>query len=208
MKLLVLGGTGPTGRHLVDLALRSGDSVTVLARNPAALADLDGQVTVVTGDATSPADVAGGAAGQDAIVSALGRSTSIRTDELFSRSASAVVAAAAEAGVSRLVWLSSFGVGESYDQASTSQKLMYRTFLRAIYADKRVSEDRIRASGLDWTVVYPTRLTHRPAKGTFQAADQVVMKGNPTISRADVAAFMHRAVHGSEWIHRYPVITD
>lgn len=34
------------------------------------------------------------------------------------------------------------------------------------------------------------------------------MKGNPTISRADVAAFMHRAVHGREWVHRSPVITD
>jgi hypothetical protein len=34
------------------------------------------------------------------------------------------------------------------------------------------------------------------------------MKGNPTISRADVAAFMHHAVHGSQWIHRAPVITD
>ncbi len=34
------------------------------------------------------------------------------------------------------------------------------------------------------------------------------MKGNPTISRADVAAFMHQAAHGNEWIHRSPVITD
>jgi hypothetical protein len=34
------------------------------------------------------------------------------------------------------------------------------------------------------------------------------MKGNPSISRADVAAFMHRAAHDSAWIHRDAVISD
>lgn len=208
MKLLILGSTGPTGRHLIDLALRSGDAVTAFARNPAALADLNGQVIIAAGDATSLRDVATAAAGHDAIISALGKGTSIRADEFFTRSASAVIVAAAETGVARLVWLSSFGVGETFDWSSTTQKLIYRSLLRSIYADKKISDDRIRSSGLDWTVVYPTRLTNGPAKGTFQAADRIPMTGNPTISRADVAAFMHQAAHDDEWIHRSPVITD
>ncbi|MFE7276215.1 NAD(P)H-binding protein [Streptomyces sp. NPDC057623] len=58
MKLLVLGATGPTGRHLVDLALRSGDSATALVRNPAGLGDLADRVTRSPGTppraATSP----------------------------------------------------------------------------------------------------------------------------------------------------------
>lgn len=208
MKLLVLGSTGPTGRHFVERALAHGDSVTVLVRNPARLGELSERVTVVTGDATSPDDLAAAVAGHDAIVSALGRGTSIRPDGLFTQSASAVLSAARSAGCARLVWLSSFGVGETLEWSSTSQKLMYRSFLRAIYADKRVAEEAIRTSPLDWTVVYPTRLTNRPARGTFGAGDRLPMKGNPTISRADVAAFMHDAVHTTEWIRRSPVITD
>lgn len=208
MKLLLLGSTGPTGRHLLELALRSGDSVTAFARNPAALGDLAGRITLATGDATSHRDIAVAAAGQDAIVATLGRGTSIRADGFFTRATSAVLAAADQAGVSRLVWLSSFGVGDTFDWSSTTQKVIYSTLLRSIYADKKISDDRIRSSGLDWTVVYPTRLTDGPAAGTFHAADRLPMKGNPTISRADVAAFMHHAVHGSEWIHRSPVITD
>jgi hypothetical protein len=51
-------------------------------------------------------------------------------------------------------------------------------------------------------------LTNDSAKGTFGAADRLPMKGNPTISRADVAAFMHKAAHCTEWIHRSPVLTD
>jgi hypothetical protein len=110
--------------------------------------------------------------------------------------------------VSRLVWLSSFGVGRTYAWASTTQKTIYRTLLRSIYADKEIADERIRSSGLDWTVVYPTRLTHGPARGAYSTGDRLPMKGNPTISRADVAAFMHQTVNSDEWIHRSPVITD
>lgn len=208
MKLLVLGATGPTGRHLVDLAVRSGDSVTALVRNPAGLGDLADKVTPVAGDATSRRDVAAALAGHDAIVSALGRGNSVRADGLFTRAAAAVTEAAAEAGVARLVWLSSFGVGHTFDWSSAPQKLIYSTLLRSLYADKALADDSIRSSGLDWTVVLPTKLTHGPAKGAFLADDRLPMKGNPSIGRADVAAFMLRAAHGDEWIRRSPVITD
>ncbi|MGC0340009.1 NAD(P)-dependent oxidoreductase [Streptomyces sp. SLBN-8D4] len=208
MKLLILGATGPTGRHVVDLAVRSGDSVTAFVRNPGALGDLAERVTPVTGDATSHRDLAAAAAGHDAIVSALGRGNSVRADGLFTRASVAVIGAAREVGVSRLVWLSSFGVGDTFGWSSSAQKLIYGTLLRSIYADKAIADESIRSSGLDWTVVYPTRLTHGPARGTYRADDRLPMKGNPTISRADVAAFMHRAAHGREWINRTAVISD
>ncbi|SFG46513.1 hypothetical protein [Streptomyces mirabilis] len=49
---------------------------------------------------------------------------------------------------------------------------------------------------------------HDPAKGTYSVGDRLPMKGHPKISRADVAAFIHKAVHGSDKIHRSPVISD
>jgi putative NADH-flavin reductase len=208
MKLLILGATGPTGRHVVDLAVRSGDSVTAFVRNPAALGDLAERVTPVTGDATSQRDLAAAAVGHDAIVSALGRGSSVRADGLFTRASTAVTGAAREADVPRLVWLSSFGVGHTFGWSSSAQKLIYGTLLRSIYADKAIADESIRSSGLDWTVVYPTRLTNGPAKGTYRADDRLPMKGNPTISRADVAAFLHAAARGGEWIHRTAVISD
>lgn len=60
MNLLILGATGPTGRH-----------------------------NVVAGDATSHNDVAKAMIGQDVVISALGRSTSVRADDLFTRAAAA-----------------------------------------------------------------------------------------------------------------------
>lgn len=97
---------------------------------------------------------------------------------------------------------------DAFDWSSTAQKLIYRTLLRSIHANKKIADDDIRASALAWTLVHPTRLTHGPAQGTFRADDRLPMKGNPTISRADAAALLHRAAHGDEWIDRSPVITD
>ena len=139
---------------------------------------------------------------------ALGRGNSVVADDLFTHSSAALMATAEETDVSRLVWLSSFGVGHTFAWASGPQKVIYRTLLRSIYANKEIADDGIRSSGLDRTVVYPTRLTHGPAKGAYRAGDRLPMKGNPTVSRADVAAFTYQAAHGSEWIHRSAVICD
>ncbi|BBC29859.1 hypothetical protein SGFS_011530 [Streptomyces graminofaciens] len=49
-------------------------------------------------------------------------------------------------------WLSSSGVGHTLDWSSTAQKLIYRSLLRSVYADKAIADERIRSSGLDWTV--------------------------------------------------------
>lgn len=207
MKLLILGATGPTGRCLLDGALGRGDQVTALARNPAALADVADRITVVPGDATSQDDVARAMAGQDAVVSALGTGKSLTAGQLFSRASAAVTAVASKQGVTRLVWLSSFGVGKTFQQANPVQKVGYRTLLRGVYADKKIADDQIRSSGLDWTLVYPVLLTNGPATGNVRAGAQLQTSGAGRMSRADVAAFMLQAAHDGEWARRDAVIT-
>jgi len=208
VNLLILGATGPTGRHVLELALKAGHTITVLARRPEALDDVKDRITVIAGDATHRDDVAKAIRGRDAVISALGTSKSLRANGLFTRAAEAVVQAARQHGVTRLVWLSSFGVGDTFRDASLLQKVMYRTLLRDIYRDKEAAETILRESGLDWTIVYPTGLTNGPAKGAYRAEARIAMKGFPTISRADVADFLLRAVRDDGWLRRHAVITD
>lgn len=208
MKVLVIGATGPTGRLVLERAQRAGDSVTALVRRPEALADLSSQITVLEGDPTAPADLATAMIGQDVVISTLGRGRSMGPTDLFSRAAAALVSAAEQTGTTRVVWLSSFGAGDTYPSSTPVQKIMYSTFLRAVYADKTASERLLRASDLDLTLVYPTTLTHKPGKGTYRSGEHVPMKGAPTISREDVAHFLHSAAAGPEWIRRDAIITD
>ena len=44
MKVLLLGATGPTGGHVLASALEAGDTVSVLARRPEALAEVGDRI--------------------------------------------------------------------------------------------------------------------------------------------------------------------
>src|SRR4051812_45547097 len=70
-KILILGGTGPTGRHIVDQALARGYDVTVLVRSPEKANDLNGAKLVV-GDARDEKALRQAIKGRDAVISALG----------------------------------------------------------------------------------------------------------------------------------------
>src|ERR1700755_551057 len=90
MKLLVLGATGKTGQLVLAAARRAGHDLTVLVRDPARLPSTDG-LTVLTGDASSAADVTRASSGQDAVISVVGGGYSTTTD-IASRTAKALAA--------------------------------------------------------------------------------------------------------------------
>jgi putative NADH-flavin reductase len=51
-------------------------------------------------------------------------------------------------------------------------------------------EEIIAASGLDWTIVRPPRLTNQPRTGAYRIREGHLPSFGFTISRADVADFM------------------
>ena len=72
-KVLLLGATGATGRHVLEQALGRKLDVTVLVRSPERLAGLTHGARVVTGDILGDTSCLGNAVtGQDAVISTLG----------------------------------------------------------------------------------------------------------------------------------------
>lgn len=61
-------------------------------------------------------------------------------------------------------------------------------------ADKRRMEDVVRASGLDWTIVRPPRLTDGPRTGTYRTATDRNVRGGLRLSRADLADYVLRCL--------------
>ena len=72
MKLLIFGGTGRTGRALVEQALEQGHVVTVFARDPAKLGMAHENLRVMKGDIADYNSVETAIKEQDAVLSALG----------------------------------------------------------------------------------------------------------------------------------------
>ena len=207
MKLLILGASGPTGVHLVDQALAGGHDVKAFVRDRRKLAASGPRLTVIEGDATRQDQLAAAATGVDAVLSALGSGKSLRSD-IASRAAAALIPALAAAGVRRLIFLSAFGVGETFDEASRIQKFFFRTFLRSLYADKVKADAALRASALDWTLVYPVVLTNGLRTGSYRAVEHARFSGMPKISRADVADFMLAQAASTEWVRRTAILSS
>ena len=208
MKLLVLGGTGGTGRHIVSQALDAGHDVTVFARDPKKLITHHARLRAVHGDVADVAALTEAARGQDAVISALGRGLSFKSEHLMARSVPNIVAAMESAGVKRLVFTSAWGVGDAFKDLALLPWLFFRTLLRDVYADKLVADTLIRKSNLDWTIVLPAKLHDGPLKKRYRSGERLRMSGLQSISRADTAHFILACVTDPTSIRKSPVVTD
>lgn len=196
MKLLILGATGPTGRHLVSQALDAKHEVAALVRDPAKLTEP--RVEIIQGDARDAATIATAVRGRDAVLSALGVGKSFKAIGIMTRAAENLVAAR----VNRLLLVSAFGVGESSADATFLQKIFFNTLLRGIYADKKVADDIIRKSPCEWTIILPTGLRNGPRTGKYRVGEHLDVTTFPKINRADVADFMIRELTERKWIRK------
>ena len=74
--------------------------------------------------------------------------------------------------------------------------------LRIPLADHNTNEQRIAKSRLKWTLVRPGGLTNGPKTGRLKhgKTDEVI-KGNPQISRANVASFILEQLSDTDYIN-------
>lgn len=207
-KLLVLGATGGTGRHIVSQAVERGYDVAVLARSAEKASKLSG-ATVVVGDALDAAAVRRALKGRDTVVSALGTPASpFREVTLLSSATRVLVDAMMAENVKRLVAITGIGAGDSAGHGGfLFNRLIFPLLLRHVYADKNRQEAMVRNSGLDWVLVRPSVLNDKTGSGAVRAfADLTTFKGG-TISRSGVAKFVLDQVTDDEWLHRSPLVT-
>ena len=190
MKLCILGGTGGTGKQIVFQALEAGHDVTVLARDRARLGADQPRLRVIVGDLQNGAALAEAMRGQDAVISAIGRGYSFKSEHLIERTVPGIIAAMKAAGVRRLLFTSALGVGPSFADSPLMAKLFFLTLLRGIYADKLIGDQLIRQSGLDWTIVQPSQMTDGPLTRRYRSGERLALRGKAQISRADTAHFL------------------
>jgi len=187
---LVLGGSGPTGRLISRQAIDAGHRVTVLSRHPDHVGFSHERLTLVTGDATEEGVVARALPGHDAVLCALGRGMSFRSEHLMERAVARILPAMEQAGPRRLVHLSSFGIHPWTANTTFPQRLFFGTLLRGIAEDKAVSDAAVVRSALDWTIVAPVSLNNKPEIAPYRVGERLAIAGMPMMPRASVAEFM------------------
>lgn len=214
--LLVIGGTGRTGRLVIEEALRRGHSVTALVRDPSSVVPGD-RLTVVEGSPLEPADVDLAMRGTQAVIIALSNVGSsdwpwarqVSPPDLLAEAVRTVTHAMRSRGLKRVVRLSALGAGESV----TSVPLLLRWmtgFLRlgTVYADHERADEELRRSGLDWTIVRPTLLSASAHRRPVVTAGPGSWPNSVRIGRADVAGYLVDAVGDEQLIGVAPVISS
>ena len=186
MKLTVLGAAGATGIPLVEQALAAGHIVTALVRSGEELTITSPNLHVVEGDATDQAAVSEAMNGGDAVISVLGARGPVMTE-----ATRAIVDAAKQKGPERVVVLSSFAVAR--DRLTPATKVVTGAAMSTQIKDKTAGEELLRASSLDWTIVYPTKLTNGPKTEARVVPESEKVRMSQNISRAGVASFLLQA---------------
>ncbi|MEV8634531.1 SDR family oxidoreductase [Streptosporangium sp. NPDC051023] len=191
MKLTIFGASGGTGTCLVRQALEAGHEVTAVARESSRLSFADHpRLSVVRTDVRSSEAIGPAVAGRDAVLSALGSNSGRGPTDVCATSARSITRAMAEAGARRLVVVSASGAfadeGDDPVTRAVVKPLLQRV-LRHAFADMRAMEEEVRASGLDWTIVRPPRLTDKPRTGRYRTARGRNVTGGFFLSRENLA---------------------
>jgi putative NADH-flavin reductase len=205
MKIVIFGATGDTGRELVSQALDQGHHVTAQARSPEKLAEFEHpELEVIRGDVLEADEVERAIEGQEAVLCAIGtgaQRTTLREDGTRN-----IVAAMENMGISRLVCLSSLGVGDSRANLSFFTKyVIVGIFLRHAFADHENQERIVRQSSLAWTIARPPHLKDGPRTGEYQQGFPPTHRDiRGWISRADVADFMLKQIRDDTYLRQAP----
>jgi len=140
MKVLVTGGTGFTGSHVVPLLLQNGFEVRCLTRPTSDRSPLSAlTVEWVTGDLSNAVALTSALRGVDALVNIA---------SLGFGHADNIIASTKAAGVKRALFISTTAIFTQLNAGSKSVRL--------------AAEEAVQASGLDFTILRPTMIYGSP----------------------------------------------
>ena len=209
MKLLIIGGTGGTGKELIKQALEQGHSLTALVRNPKKNKITHQNLSIIKGNILDFEKVQEVVAGQDAVLSALGHKRFFIKTSILSEGTKNIIQAMEKHNVNRFICVTSLGINDSRFKLGLYYTLFVIPVIIFFYFwDKAKQERLIQSSNLNWTIVRPGQLTNGRKRGSYKHGANV---GNyiltKMISRADVAHFILSQLSVTTYLHKTPGVT-
>jgi putative NADH-flavin reductase len=209
MKIVVFGASGKTGSLLVHEALTSGHDVAAYVRRPESVKSDHPNLKVVAGYLNEKDKLRSVISGSDACISILGGASLTKHSPEIIEGINNIVSIMEEESVTRFIYLSSFGAGDSRKYLPQPVRfLIADIILHVPLADHNTNESRIVNSQLNWTIIRPGGLTNGAKTGKFKhGCEMTKIKGNLSISRSNVAAFLLDQVISNDyakksvWLH-------
>ncbi|KAH7392332.1 putative TrkA-N domain dehydrogenase [Phaeosphaeria sp. MPI-PUGE-AT-0046c] len=220
-RILMIGGSGRTGKLVINELQHKGHQVTALVRNSASMkVETEGGLQTITGTPMNQDDVrkAFARCRPEVVIVTLSAPRAndspfaavVTPRRLMADSTANVVAVMKEFGTPKIVIMQAFGVGESWTNMScVLQLLMSKSNMIYQYDDHNLVAKETKASGMTHVFVRPSRLVEGEATEIKEWANDG--KGVPmmaSINRGSVAKFLVQAAESGEWDNTAPVITN
>lgn len=212
MKISLFGATGPTGKFLIEEALRQGYNLSVYTRDARKLEAFAGRIDIVEGDLQDRDAIATCIRGAEAVISALGpNSIKVQGDRPVMHGLSHIVSAMKQSGVRRLIQISTAAYRDPKDSfafKAHAMVLFFKLVVRKAYEDISATGSLIARTDLDWTLVRIPNLKDGPADGKVDVGWYGKTRLGTKLSRGNLAKFLVDQVADKTFLRAAPGIAD
>ncbi|APG61263.1 NAD(P)-dependent oxidoreductase [Christiangramia salexigens] len=210
MRILIIGGTGKTGKELIKQALAEGHELNVLVRKPSRIKLSHPALKIFKGNILKPESFGEAFKDRDAVLSALGHKRFFIKTRILSQGTRNIIQAMEKNQIKRLICITSLGINDSRYKLGLYYTLFtIPVILWFYFKDKELQERLIIESQLDWTIIRPGQLTNGKLRTNYyhgvDAGSFILTK---FISRASVAHFMLWELKENRYVLRTPGITN
>lgn len=208
LKIAVIGGTGKSGRYLVQELIRRGFNIKILVRNPENFKVQSPLIEVLYGDVRDYETVKLLINGCDLIISTLG-GTPLSEPTVFSQSTRNILKVMSELDLKRYIVVTGLNVDTPFDKKSPKTKFatdwMYTNFPKST-KDRQDEYDVLVESNSDWTLVrLPLiELTDKRMETKASLEDCFGDK----IGATDLADFLIKQIDDTTFIRKSPFIAN
>jgi putative NADH-flavin reductase len=205
-RILIIGATGRTGRHLVSQALDRGYAVTAFARDPSSLELRHPRLSIAQGNVLDRTSVEAAMAGHHAVISALGHRRYWSLRRTHAEGTRNILLAMQRHGVRRLVCLTSLGIGDSAGRLGMPYNLLVIPLILPIYFWDKARQERVIAeSEVEWIIVRPGSLNNGVKRERVNTGAKVgSYLWTVRVSRANVADFMLNQLTSDTYLRSAP----
>jgi putative NADH-flavin reductase len=207
MKILLLGATGRTGKHIIEEALKRGHSIAAIARNPEKLKDF--KIDIIQGTPYDYETMEKAIIGCEAVINTL--NVSRKSDnpwaslaapkDMISKSASNAIKAMDKSGIKRFVALSTIGAGRSWKTSPGILKFIVSiSNLRFAFQDHGKQEEILENSATEYTICRAPMLSAKINDTGAVATPEGKRPASSVLSRNSAAEFFLQIIENNEHI--------
>lgn len=205
IKLAIIGGTGKSGKYLVQQLLNQGFHFKMLLRNPENFLIKSPQIEIIKGDARDAQAVLSLIQDCQAVISAIGQP--VGESSIFGDATRNVLEAMRIHKLKRYILLTGLNVDTPFDKKSPKTKFgtdwMKENYPKTTL-DKQHEYETLVKSETDWTLVRLPLIEQTEARGIINTSLEDCI--GDKISATDLADFLINQLSDTQFIRKAPFI--